>query len=146
MEKVKLEARKVNGKTIRTTNEAEMRPEAAKIGSLWQDFYNSFTETPPPADSYGVYHSYESDFNGPFSLTVGTTDPYEEDGAETVTVPAGIYLKFSVRGECPAAVIEVWQKIWTYFNSPDAPKRSYVTDFEHYISMDEAEIYIGIEE
>ncbi len=54
-------------------------------------------------------------------------------------------MKFSVKGECPAAVLSEWMKIWTYFETEEAPKRSYQYDFEKYLSMIEAEIYIGIE-
>jgi len=45
----------------------------------------------------------------------------------------------------PQAIIDVWGQVWAYFEDPSIDeKRAYETDFELYISADEAEIYIGV--
>ena len=148
MQKVKLENRTIIGLKVRTKNEDEMNPNTQKIGSLWQNFFTnimpSLGETPPPL--YGVYSNYESDANGEFDVLVGAESVELLDAREKVILEEGTYLCFKAKGELPQAVIETWGEIWAYFSDENSKeKRAYRTDFELYLSKDEAEIYIGVE-
>ncbi len=148
MQKVKLENRTIIGLKVRTKNEDEMNPNTQKIGSLWQNFFTnimpSLGETPPPL--YGVYSNYESDANGEFDVLVGAKSVELLDAREKVILEEGTYLCFKAKGELPQAVIETWGEIWAYFSDENSKeKRAYRTDFELYLSKDEAEIYIGVE-
>ena len=147
MQKVKLENKTIIGLKARTKNEDEMNPEVAKIGALWQNFFKNIMptlgETPPPL--YGVYTNYESDAYGEFDVLVGAKEVEKFEGRASVVLEEGTYLCFKAKGELPQAVIDTWGEIWNYFADEKCQaKRVYKTDFEKYISQDEAEIYIGI--
>ena len=148
MQKVEEKNKTIIGLKARTKNEDEMNPKVAKIGALWQNFFTNIMstlgETPPPL--YGVYCNYESDANGAFDVLVGAESVELSDVRETIVLEEGTYLCFKAKGELPQAVIETWGEIWNYFTDEDCKeKRVYGTDFEKYISKDEAEIYIGVE-
>ena len=148
MQKVKLENKRIIGLKTRTKNEDEMNPKVAKIGALWQNFFENIIptlgETPPPL--YGVYTNYESDAHGEFDVLVGAENVELTDDREMVVLEEETYLCFESKGEMPQAVIETWGEIWAYFSDEKCKeKRAYGTDFELYLSQNEAEIYIGVE-
>ena len=50
------------GISARTTNNAEISHDTAKLGRLWQKFYqNHVSHLAEGEDIYGIYHNYESD-------------------------------------------------------------------------------------
>ena len=62
-----------------------------------------------------------------------------------VIVEEAFYLVFPVKGERPKATMETWTKILAYFEDESIDeRRSFESDFEKYISEEEAEIYIGV--
>ena len=145
---------------VRTTNYKETKPETAKLGELWQQFYQTIAEQlPEDAQIYGVYHQYESDDTGEFDVVAGYSKQSvqqeqevqsESDDTVSVTIPAGKYLVFSQQGSMPDMVIEGWDKVWTYFGDSECEyTRTFGVDFEHYIDTDpedgQVDIYIGIE-
>lgn len=147
MQRVEVKNKTITGLKVRTKNEDEMNPEKQQIGSLWQNFFENIMptlgETPPPL--YGVYANYESDAHGEFDVFVGAEGVGKSAGRESIVLEEGTYLCFTAKGELPQAVIETWGEIWNYFSDGKCTeKRAYKTDYEHYISQDEAEIYIGI--
>ncbi|SUI60260.1 Bacterial transcription activator, effector binding domain [Shewanella putrefaciens] len=148
MDVVYIDARPLLGLSTRTSNRAEMSADSAKIGGLWQAFFESSQLTAMlNSPMYGVYYDYESDMNGEFSVLVGKAidSPTNASQFTPLTLEAGKYLKFSSQGEMPQCVIELWGQVWGYFSVPDCPnERRYQTDFEVYLSATEVEIYIGI--
>ncbi|MCG3881498.1 MAG: GyrI-like domain-containing protein [Psychrobacter sp.] len=58
------------GISVRTTNNAEISFETAKLGRLWQKFYqNHVSHLDEGEDIYGVFHNYESeDLVGAFDV------------------------------------------------------------------------------
>ena len=150
MKIVQFEEKQVHGISIRTKNANEMNPSTAKIGKLYQDFdENISVDYKGGARVYGVYHQYESDANGEFSVLAGTDviSPSKVE-LETVTLPSGKYLVFDGKGEMPQAIIDTWGEVWSYFSEENATntahERNYSTDFESYISADEFKIYISV--
>jgi len=148
------------GISARTTNLAETEYETAKLGRLWQKFYqNHFSHLSEGEDIYGVYHNYESeDLVGAFDVVaswkVESEQAAGQDDSEdnnvlspenilsaahgsdviTVTIPAGKYLVFTEEGRMPNTVMNAWEKAWEYFHNPDCEHtRTYNVDFEHYI-------------
>lgn len=128
----------VLGLEIRTTNAIEMSPQG-KIPGLWQKFNEEqiFAKISSKLDQavYAVYHNYESDANGPYSLTVGVKV------AETINIPEGLmlmhipsqnYIQYtSAKGAMPMIAIDCWQTIWQQSNS-GLIKRQFTYDFELY--------------
>jgi len=144
MKKVTLESKTISGLKVRTTNEAEMNPQSAKIGQMWGAFFEKIAPTlNENASVYGVYTNYESDPFGEFDVIAGSD--MQNETLETVTLHEGNYLCFEAKGDMPQAVIETWGEIWAYFSDEHCKeKRVFKSDFELYLGQDQAEIYIGV--
>lgn len=139
----------VSGIAVRTNNHMEMQPQGGNIAVLWQQFYQRFgAQLAQSGGVYGVYSDYSSDENGDFTVTAALADVALDDAdAVNLTLPVGKYLKFSQQGEMPQAVIACWQDIWAYFAAEDCPhRRSFSTDYEHYIAADHVDLYIAVAE
>lgn len=144
--KVDCQAKVIYGLEVRTKNVDEMNSDTQKIAPLWEKF---FAEIMPKllegASVYGVYSHYESDAMGEFTVLAGADALESTEGLASITLDEGKYLRFPVKGEMPQAIIETWIKVWAYFEDPSIDeRRSFETDFEQYISEDEAAIYIGV--
>ncbi len=158
------------GTSVRTTNNAEISHDTAKLGRLWQKFYqNHVSHLAQDADIYGIYHNYESDdLVGAFDVVASWKVEDEQQEGEnvlsaesvlsaahssdvvTVAIPAGKYLVFSEEGHMPNTVMNAWEKAWEYFHDRDCEHtRTYNVDFERYIGGNleygQVELYIGIE-
>ncbi|GGY76883.1 transcriptional regulator [Cellvibrio zantedeschiae] len=144
---VQVSEKTIVGLGARTNNKDEMNPGTGKIGPLVHQFdANVQVDYRGGARVYSVYHEYESDVSGNYSVLVGA-DKVDSSSVELIEVKIqeGNYLVFTAQGQVPHIVIETWGKIWTYFASPNCSHtRAYLTDFEFYKSQNEIEIYIGI--
>lgn len=145
MKLVQFDGTTVYGMAVRTDNATEQAGVHSKIGSVWQEFHKQVTPSLPPGTPlYGVYHEYESDLNGPYSMLAGSDQA--KDGLLSVTIPAGTYAVFSGEGQMPQLVFDLWQEVWAHFgDSPAEQKRSYTVDFECYKSPTSMEIFIAVE-
>lgn len=148
---LQIEAFDVAGITVRTCRGDEEAVGRAQIPTLWQRFHAEGIAKRIPALAedapiLAVYHAYESDFNGPYSLVIGHAVPgtsFAPANLARVRVPAGRYLMFPVRGELPFGVIAAWQEIWRQFAVVGSPRRAYQADFERYY-RDRAAIFVGL--
>ena len=154
MKVVVMEQKIIRGLSVRTTNANEMNASLAKIALLHEQFDKTVTvDYGAGYRVYGVYYNYESDASGEFSVLSGTDQMSAPsvDELELITLPAGKFMVFEASGVVPQVVIDTWQEIWTYFEkdnnkkSNDEHQRAYTTDFEHYKSQSEVDIYIAIE-
>ena len=141
-----VDAFRVSGLTVRTTNREESDPATARLGALWGRFFGEETYASTPnrtADTriFGVYSAYESDANGAFDVTAGVV---VTDGDGSIPIEAGNYLVFNGQGEMPQMVISTWQRIWQYFEAHPNVARSYRSDFEAYEGPDKVAIHIGV--
>lgn len=140
----------IAGVSVRTKNENEMNFSTARLPQLWGKFYkegliDKIPNKLPGSPVYGVYHSYESDLNGEYSVLAGV----EIDGAangkySSVKIEGAKYLVFEGKGEMPRVVIDTWKNIWDHFSLLDAGERAYLTDFEVYAGPNEVAIYVGV--
>jgi len=134
------EAMKVIGVEARTSNAREAGPATARIPGLWQRFFAEHVPEQIPNRAgagawVAVYTHYESDANGEYSLVLGAEVSSLDDVPPDLTgiaLPASRYLVFSAQGPMPQAVIETWNGIWSYFQSPSGFERAYTADFEVY--------------
>lgn len=131
----------VAGFNVRTQNSDEFNEKTAKLPSLWQQFYTS--ELATNANIFGVYSNYESDANGPYTVTVGVKSDQVQMQLSSVTIRAGNYLVFQGTGPMPATVIETWKLVWAFFETNTEHQRSFISDFEAY-SPNQVVIYIGL--
>ena len=75
------EAIACRGISVRTTNHAEISHDTAKLGRLWQKFYQNYAgQLPEGEDIYGIYHNYESDdLVGAFDVVASWETASEKD-------------------------------------------------------------------
>ena len=137
---------KVTGVSVRTKNEEEFNPQIARLPHLWEQFLHSKIRAQQDSPVYGVYHHYESDSSGYYTVTAGIEIANESKAThlDTVTIKAGNYLVFEAIGPNPSAIINAWQTIWKYFNEKPKYQRTYFIDFELYKTPRESAVYIGI--
>lgn len=133
----------VTGFSVRTQNSDEFNETKAKLPGLWQQFYTS--EFATNANIFGVYSNYDSDANGPYTVTVGVKSNHAKTQLSSVTIQAGKYLVFQGTGPMPATVVETWKRVWSFFETNTEHQRNFISDFEDYSGPDQVAIYIGLE-
>ncbi len=153
------EALACKGISIRTTNIAEISQDTAKLGRLWQKFYQNYAgDLTEDEDIYCVYHNYETeDEIGAFDVVASWKVDDEQDKLRndipgtlvTATIPAGKYLLFSEYGYMPNTVMNAWEKVSEYFNNSSCEHiRAFDVDFEQYIDGNleygQVDLYISI--
>ena len=141
-----VESRTIRGLSIRTSNGTESNPETAQIMGVWQRLWGSGLLGPEQTDDIcGVYHDYESDASGEYSLLVGSGVIAAGEGISEVTLEAGDYMVFAAQGAMPQIVMETWGRVWQHFADPASEyQRTFTTDFERYPSPSEVEIHIAV--
>lgn len=133
----------VTGLSVRTQNSIESDQNTAQLPALWQKFMSN--NPPTNKTVYGVYSDYESDVNGPYTVTAGLASKNELKELTSVNIKSGHYLMFKGQGEMPQAAIDTWKRVWNYFSAKSPYRRAFMTDFEAYSHDDEIAICIGIE-
>ncbi len=135
---IKMDSFIVAGIMTRTTNKDEFSG-AGKIAGLWQRFYSENVvekiQNKVSENVLAVYHDYESDANGEYSLLIGLIvdkNSIIPEGLTKIEIPAQEYTKFtSNKGAMPGNIIETWQEIWKLTDAHEL-KRAYSFDFEVY--------------
>ncbi|MCF6359730.1 MAG: GyrI-like domain-containing protein [Cyclobacteriaceae bacterium] len=133
MDKVTINAFKVIGISVRTTNESGQS--AKDIGELWNKFMTEgiLDKIPNKVDAtiYSIYTEYESDHTKPYTTILGckvSTIDTVPNGMTAKTFNSGNYRKFVAQGDLTkGAVYGEWSKIW----NTDL-EREYTADFEVY--------------
>jgi predicted transcriptional regulator YdeE len=146
-----MDAFTVIGIKTRTSNKDEMSG-ANKIGSLWGRFFAEGIVGKIPNKLNGevlsVYHDYETDSSGPYSVMLGVKvaqGTLIPEGMEVIQIPVQEYQVFNcAQGPIPDVVIQAWQKIWSLEKNNEI-KRKYSYDLEVYPeSNGEIKILIAI--
>ena len=134
----KMDSFSVVGITTRTSNNDEFSG-AGKIAELWQRFYSENVmikiQHKISDKVFAVYHDYENDANGEYSLMIGLMvdkNALPPEGLVKIDIPAQDYTQFtSNSGAMPGNIIETWQEIWKSTESKKID-RAYTYDFEVY--------------
>lgn len=117
------------GVTKRLSNQ-----ELDNLGAFWQQ-----TGPKLPQDTViAMYHNYESNEEGTYDLTIGSTTQFPE--TEVHQTVKQTYMIFAVPNSNVEGVQQVWQYIWEH---PEIG-RSFTTDFEYYHKDGTIEVYIAI--
>ena len=100
-----------------------------KIQALWQEQEGAVKEAFAQGEPvYAVYHDYDSDYKGDYSLSIcRLTDGevYDFDTSEQT------YQVFEADKEDPQAILHAWQRIWQAEEAGEL-HRDYTIDFEKY--------------
>lgn len=90
----------VTGMSVRTKNEEEFNPQTARLPQLWEKFFDSNIRAQQEKPTYGVYHHYDSDSSGYYTVTAGIEIVNESKATnlDRVTIKAATiwFLKQSV--------------------------------------------------
>lgn len=153
---IKPERERRHGKTVagiqvRTNKERELQPEDAQLDRLWEKFNDerladSIPDKAAGSPVYGVYTEYDNGADGDYSVLAGvevTDETKVPDEFATLTLEAGEYLVFHGDRAGPDAAMEIWGKVWHYFETDDAPQRTFLTDYEVH-EADRVTLYVGI--
>ncbi|MEM1399753.1 MAG: GyrI-like domain-containing protein [Pseudomonadota bacterium] len=124
----------------------------AEIGAHWQRFWAEGVPgrvaNKAREEVVSLYTGYEGDHSQPYKLVAGcpvTSLDEIPDGMEGHTIPSARYARLVAKGAMPAAVVGVWQWVW----SSDLD-RAYTSDFDLYgpAALDpmnaEAEIFVAV--
>lgn len=144
-EVVELNEKIVEGIKVRTGHfDKEM---GNKIGKLWMDFFEKgiypSIQNKSNRKSIGLYTNFSNEFTEYDCIVCSEISNKEAVNAnnEVVTIPAGKYAKFIVRGEVKEACINFWMNL-----DQVGLDRKFSGDFEEYQNndMENAEIHMYI--
>lgn len=129
--KKKVEKMTIYGKSTKADNQ-NIEP----IVALWDEVLPEY----PQGELLAIYHTYESDEHGTYTLTIGGFVPQE--GYETIEIESGNYYEVTPPTNDVPGVQAAWMNIW---QNPEIPRR-YQKDFEWYKEDGSIQIYLSIEE
>ncbi|MEF7658797.1 GyrI-like domain-containing protein [Bacillus thuringiensis] len=110
-----------------------------KITKLWKESSNRLTNK--EIITYAVYHNYESNYKGDYSLSIAIED---NNGEPSLEIPNNAkYEIFNVDTAVENGVVNTWKEIWERENAGTL-ERIYKYDFEKYYPNGEIEVYIAI--
>lgn len=124
-------------KSVRTNNfkdDAIMQ----KITDMWKEASSVLKNQDEV--TYGLYHDYESDYKGDYTLSVAIES---SDKASTIKIPnTSKYEVFEVDTTDENGIIKTWKQIWEREEKGDI-KRAYSFDFEKYYPNGQIKIHIA---
>lgn len=120
------------------TNNFDDKQVMQKITGMWK---NASTELAEHHGSiYGLYHEYESDYKGDYTLSVAI----EGTNESSIHIPEEtIYEVFKVDTEAEHGIFNTWRDIWNKEEN-DQLERAYTYDFERYKPDGAIDIYIAV--
>lgn len=122
---------------IRTNNFNDERV-MQKITDMWKSASNVLTDK--NENVYGLYHEYESNYKGDYTLCVAI----EDKDKSSVAIPNDTkYEVFKVNTDDEQGVFNTWNEIWKK-EDENQLNRAYTYDFEKYYPDGNIDIYIAV--
>lgn len=112
-----------------------------KIGMVWEKAHNILEERKDI--EYGVYHNYNSDYKGDYTLSIATS-AFPTDDIIKVDSYAK-YRVFNVDTAKVEGISNTWKYIWE-LEEKEEILRAYTIDFEKYYPDGTVEIHIALKE
>jgi predicted transcriptional regulator YdeE len=123
-------------KSVRTNNFKD-KAIMQKITDLWKE---ATSVLPEDEVIYGLYHDYESDYKGDYTLSVAMES---NDNESTINIPiASKYETFEVDTSDENGILNTWKQIWELEEKGNL-SRAYSFDFEKYYPNGQIEIHIA---
>ncbi|MEK3905780.1 GyrI-like domain-containing protein [Oceanobacillus sp. FSL W7-1309] len=124
---------------IRTNNFNDERV-MQKITDMWKSA--SIELSKHEGNTYGLYHEYESDYQGDYTLGVAI----EGKNESSIVIPNDTkYEIFKVNTDEEQGIFNTWNEIWKKEEEGQL-KRAYTYDFEKYYPDGNIDIYIAVKE
>ena len=109
-----------------------------KITDMWKNASNVLTDK--NENVYGLYHEYESDYKGDYTLCVAV----EGRDKSSVAIPDDTkYEVFKVNTNDEQGIFNTWNEIWKK-EDENQLNRAYTYDFEKYYPDGNIDIYIAV--
>ncbi|RKS87153.1 putative transcriptional regulator YdeE [Orbus hercynius] len=112
-----------------------------KIKALWQEAQTKITND--TGCVYGIYHHYQNDYRGDYTLSIAVDHPIDHFSALITPNPIDNYVVFAVNDDHEDKIYQTWQHIWG-LEQEGKLLRAYDVDFEKYYPDGRVEIYISI--
>ncbi|WP_392562026.1 effector binding domain-containing protein [Orbus sturtevantii] len=112
-----------------------------KIKALWQDAQAKLTDN--SGCVYGIYHHYQNDYRGDYTLSIAVDHPIKHFSAIINPNPIDSYAVFEVNSNHEDKIYQTWQHIWA-LEQDHKIIRAYDVDFEKYYPDGRVEIYISL--
>ena len=110
-----------------------------KITDMWKHASSELVDY--KGITYGLYHEYESDYKGDYTVCVAI----EEENESPVVIPRETkYEIFKVNPDDEQGVYNVWKEIWKREEEGQL-KRAYTYDYEKYDQDGNIDIWIAVE-
>lgn len=110
-----------------------------KISGMWKEASGRITKH--DGMTYGVYHEYESDYKGDYTLSVAIE---MNEKLPSIEIPDSERFEiFTVDPSDEQGIFKTWQKIWA-LEEEGRLERAYSYDFEKYSPNGDIEIHIAI--
>ncbi|RLL48343.1 AraC family transcriptional regulator [Oceanobacillus piezotolerans] len=110
-----------------------------KITEMWKEASSHLKMN--AITTYGIYHNYESNYKGDYTLSVGIEN---NNGKTFIEIPENVKFEiYKVETSDEQGIFHTWRKIW---NQEEAGtiERAYSIDYEKYYPNGKVEIYIAI--
>jgi len=111
-----------------------------KIMGVWQASQPQIAQQQGAV--YGVYHEYDNDYKGDYSLTIAVESQQDDSDALEVSESAA-YQVFPVDAADEQGVIKAWKNIWK-LEEEGSLRRAYTLDYEKYDADGVKSIYIAL--
>lgn len=126
-------------KQIRTNNFNDEQL-MLKITAMWQEANQKLHRYDQPI--YAVYHDYEGDYRGDYSLSVAVEN--KRIGKSVIKLPQDDnYEVFPVNPPDDKGIVKTWNQIWKLEDTRKL-NRKYTYDFELYYPNGDVEIHIAL--
>ena len=126
--------------TIRTNNFKDAAIQE-KIMGLWQQSTAFVAQAKEQGKSIAaIYHDYESDYKGDYSLSICKENETEED----FDTSKYQWKEYKVDSSDELGVLNAWKKIWSE-EEAQIIQRVYDFDFENYPPAGEISIFIAVQ-
>lgn len=112
-----------------------------KIKTVWQEAQAKLINN--KSCVYGIYHQYQNDYRGDYTLSIAVDYPIEHATATIAANPLDNYCVFMVDDNHEDKIYQTWQHIWG-LEQDRKLLRAYDVDFEKYHPDGRVEIYISI--
>lgn len=106
------------------------------------DLWDQALKTLPDHEGsvFGVYHNYESNYQGDYDLSVAIATDQHDNG--TITL-GDHYREFKVTMNQPSSIVEAWKSIWQMEEKGEL-QRQYDADYEEYRTNGTVSIFISL--
>ncbi|WP_078596247.1 GyrI-like domain-containing protein [Evansella clarkii] len=123
-------------KSIRTNNFNDEHV-MQKITGMWKE---ASERLPKHESIYGVYHEYQSDYKGDYTLSISVED---SNGESFIEIPSNDPYRIFKVDTTEQGIFNTWNSIWEQ-EEAGILNRAYSFDFEKYYPNGEIEIHIAI--